>query len=127
MPINAFGNSSNNSETKNYTSPFVQKTYSRFIHIESNFEEDIDMKKLIRNKNQKDLNNNHETCSKKYVDNNINDPSIINSNAQVDLNNKSFDNVRFIKVNSMPAVGEHLTAKYYVDQAIFNSVEEFSL
>ena len=39
--------------------------------------------------------------------------------AHVDFNEKNLDNVRFDKVNSMPAVEEHLTARNYVDNAIF--------
>ena len=44
MPINVFGNSSNNSENKIDTSIFVQKPYLRTNYIESNIEEDIDLK-----------------------------------------------------------------------------------
>ena len=44
MPINVFGNSSNNSEQKIDTSFFVQKPYLRTNYIESNKEEDIDLK-----------------------------------------------------------------------------------
>ena len=45
----------------------------------------------------------------------------------VDFNDKNLDNVRFVKVDSIPVVREHLTPKYYVDQAIFYSVDELSL
>ena len=45
MPINVFGNSnSNNSDNKIDTSLFVQKPYLRHNYIESNIEEDIDLK-----------------------------------------------------------------------------------
>ena len=44
MPINVFGNSSNNSDHKNDTSLFVQKPYLRHNFIEDNIEEDIDLK-----------------------------------------------------------------------------------
>ena len=44
MPINVFGNSSNNSEQKIDISLFVQKSYLRSNYIESNIEEDIDLK-----------------------------------------------------------------------------------
>ena len=54
--------------------------------------------------------------SKLYVDNKFNDHSLITNNAHVDFNDKNIDNVRFVKVNGMPAVREHLTPKYYVDQ-----------
>ena len=43
MPINVFGNSSNNSEHKIDTSLFVQKPYLRTNYIEANIE-DIDLK-----------------------------------------------------------------------------------
>ena len=45
MPINVFGNSnSNNNDNKFDTSLFVQKPYLRTNYIESNIEEDIDLK-----------------------------------------------------------------------------------
>ena len=44
MPVNVFGNSSNNSEHKIDTSLFVQKPNLRHIYIEANIEEDIDLK-----------------------------------------------------------------------------------
>ena len=47
--------------------------------------------------------------------------------AHVDFNDKNPENVRFIKVNSLPAVREHLTIKFYVDEAISHRVNESSL
>ena len=45
MPINVFGNSSrDNNNNKIDTSLFVQKPYLRTNYIESNIEEDIDLK-----------------------------------------------------------------------------------
>ena len=127
MPINVFGNSSNNSEQKIDTSLFVQKPYLRHNYIEANIEEDIDLKNQFRIKNLPDPISNGEPVSKQYVDNKFNDPSIIKNTAHVDFNDKNLDNVSFVKVNSMPAVGEHLTAKYYVDNAISDGVNEQSL
>ena len=49
---------------------------------------------------------------------NLNGPSIIKNTAHVDFNDQNLDDVRFVKVNSMPAVREHLTPKFYVDQVI---------
>ena len=40
---------------------------------------------------------------------------------------KNLDIVRFVKVNSFPSVFNHLTPKYYVDEAFYNSVKESSL
>ena len=44
MPINVFGNTSNNSNNKIDTSLYVQKPYLRSDYIEANIEEDIDFK-----------------------------------------------------------------------------------
>ena len=52
-----------------------------------------------------------ELPTKNYVDEKIDDPSIIKKTTHVDFNDKNLDNVRFIKVNSFPAIPEHLTAK----------------
>ena len=68
-----------------------------------------------------------EVPTKNYVDKNFNDPSINRNNAHVDLNDENLDNGRFVKVNSMPAVREHLTPKYYVYNAISFWLDELSL
>ena len=57
----------------------------------------------------------------------MNGPSILKNNAHVDFNDKNIDNVHFVKVNSLPAVREHLTPKFYVDEAIYFGVHEPSL
>ena len=85
------------------------------------------MKNQNRNNKLPDPKNIREAASKIYVDNKFNEPSIIKNSTQVDFKDKNLDNVRFIKVNSMPAVGEPLTAKYFVDNAISHSVDESSL
>ena len=55
MPISVIGNSnSNNNGNKIDTSVFVQKPYLRTKYIESNIEEDIDLKNLFRIKNLPD-------------------------------------------------------------------------
>ena len=68
-----------------------------------------------------------ELPTKSYVNKKINDPSIIKNTAHVDFNDKNLDNVTFDKVNSMPAVGAHLTAKLFVDNAFSYHVQEASL
>ena len=65
-----------------------------------------------------------EPATKVYIDETCNDPSIIKNTANFDSTDKNVDNTRIVKVSSMPAVGKHLTVKYFVDQAIFNSVDE---
>ena len=53
-----------------------------------------------------------------YVDNKFNDPSIIKNTDHIVFNDKHPDNIRWVKVNKMPASAEHLTPKIYVDNAI---------
>ena len=57
----------------------------------------------------------------------MNDPSKIKNTAQIDFNDKKLDIVRFVKVNSLPAVRGHLTPLFYVDEAISDSVNGSSL
>ena len=127
MPINVFGNSSNNSDNKIDTSLFVQKPYLRTNYIESNIEEDIDLKNQFRNKNLPDPVSNREACSKNYVDNLINDPSIIKNTEHIDLNDRIITNASFIQVNQLPQIDSHLTAKPYLDNAISDAIDESSL
>ena len=121
MPINVFRNSSNNSDNKIDTSLFVQKPYLRTNYIESNIEEDIDLKNQHRLKNLPDPISTRESASKNYVDNLLNDSSIVKNNAHIDLNDRNITNARFIQVNQMPQIDSHLTAKLYVDNAIDES------
>ena len=123
MPINVFGNSSNNSEQKIDTSLFLQKPYLRSDYIESNIEEDIDLKNQFRIRNLPDAISIREAASKNYVDNLFNDPSIIKNNAHIDLNDRNITNARFIRINQLPQIDSHLTAKLYVD----NSIDEPSI
>ena len=127
MPINVFGNSSNNSNNKIDTSLFVQKPYLRSNYIESNIEEDIDLKNQYRIKNVPDPINIKEACNKNYVDNLFNDSGIVKNSAHIDLNDKNITNARFIQVNQLPQIDSHLTAKLYVDNAISDEVNESSL
>ena len=64
-----------------------------------------------------------EACSKNYVDNLFNDPSIVKNTTHIDLNDKNITNARFIQVNQLPQIISQLTAKLYVD----NSIDEPSL
>ena len=124
MPINVFGNSnSNNSDNKKDTSLFVQKPYLRTNYIESNIDEDIDLKNQFRSTNLTDHISIREPASKNYADNKFNDPSITKNNEHIDLNDRDITNARFIQVNQLPQIDCHLTAKLCVD----NSIDEPSL
>ena len=65
--------------------------------------------------------NIQDACSKNYVDNLFNDPSIIKNTEHVDLKGRNITNARFIQVNQLPQIDSHLTAKLYVDNAIDES------
>ena len=121
MPINVFGNSSNNCDNKIDTSLFVQKPYLRTNYIESNIEEDIDLKNQYRIKNLPDPISITDCCSKNYVDTLINDPSILKNNAHIGINDRNITDARFIQDNQLPQIDSHLTAKLYVDNAIDES------
>ena len=121
MPNNVFGNFSNNSEQKIDTSLLVQKSYLRTNYIESNIEEDIDLKVQYRIHNLPDPIRTREACSKNCVDNLFNDPSIIKNTAHIDMNDRNITNARFIQVNKLPQIDSHLTAKLYVDSSIDGS------
>ena len=78
MPINVFGNSSTSYDNGNKidTSLSVQKTYLRTKYLESNLEEDIDLKNQFRITKLPTLISTQEAASKNYVDNKFQGPSI---------------------------------------------------
>ena len=96
MPINVFGNTSDNSEHKIESSFFVQEAYLRTNYIEAIIEEDIDLQKQYRIKNLPDPISIREATSKNHVDNFFNDPSILKKTEHIDLNDRNITNARFI-------------------------------
>ena len=78
MPINVFGNSnSNNSGNKIDTSLFVKKPYLRTNFREAKIEEDNNMKNQFKFKNFSNPISIRDAASRSYVDNKLNDPSIM--------------------------------------------------
>ena len=120
MPINVFGNSSSSHDNGNKidTSLYVLKSCLRSNYIESNIEEDIDLKNQYRVENLPDLVSIREAASKNYVDNLFKDPSIIKNIARMDLNDRNITNARFIQFNHLLEIDSHLTAKLFVAYAI---------
>ena len=116
MPINVFGNSSNNSEQKIDTSLFVQKPYLRTNYIEANIEEDIDLKNQYRIKNVPDPINIREATSKNYVDNSINEVSLVRNNRVNDFSNYNLTNINCITLNKQAENDNEVITKAYVDQ-----------
>ena len=93
----------------------------RTKYIESNIEEDIDLKNQFRIKKLPDPISIREAASKNYVDTKFNDSSIVKNNAHIDLNDRNITNARFIQANQLPQINSHLTAKIYVDTEIDQS------
>ena len=127
MPINVFGNSSNNSDNKIDTHLFVQKPYLRTNYIESNIEEDFDLKNQYRIKNLPDPLSTREACSKICVDNLFNDPSIVKNteidqsslvrnNQDNDFGNYNLTNINSITLKKQAENDNEVITKAYVDQ-----------
>ena len=117
MPINVFGNSIN-SGNKIDTTMFVKKPYLKSNYIESNIEEDIDLKSQFKIKNLPDPTEIFDACNKNYVDNKFSDSTIVKNDVHIDLNDRNITNARFIQVNQLPQIDSHLTAKLYVDNTV---------
>ena len=79
-------------------------------YIKSNIEEDIEKRNQFKIKNSRCPHKKSDAVSKSFVDRGLNDPSIIRNTSHVDFNENNLDNFRFVNANSMPEVGEHLTA-----------------
>ena len=110
MPINIFGNSSNNSDNKFGTSLFVQKPYLRTNYTEANIEEGIDLKGQYRIKNLAVPISIREPTPKHYID------KIFKND--IDFNDVKLENIKFVKVNFSPAIAQHLTPKIQVNTEI---------
>ena len=116
MPINVFGNSSSNSDSKIDTSLFLQKPYLRTNYIESNIEEDIDLKNQYRIKNLPDPIKIREAASKNYVDREIDQPSLIKNNKNIDFGYYNLTNINSITLNTQAQNDNQVITKAYVDQ-----------
>ena len=73
MPINVFGNSSSNSENKNDTSRFVQKSYLRSNYIETDIDHDINLKNQYKIINLPEPTSDKDEVNKTYIDEKIAD------------------------------------------------------
>ena len=130
MPINVFGNSSSSYDSVNKidTILFVQELFLGSNYLESNTEEQIDLKNQIRIKNLPDSRSIREAASKNYFDNLFIYPSTLKNTPLMLISmTKNLDNVRSIRINSFATLEEHLTPKYFVDNAISDGVGESSL
>ena len=76
------------------------------------------MKNQFRIENLPDPISIREPPSMFCVDKKFNIANEIKNTAHVEFNDKNHEHVRFVKVNSMPAVGEHFTKKYMLIKLI---------
>ena len=114
MPINVFGNSSSN-DNKIDTSLFVKKPYLRTNYIEANIEEDIYLKNQYKIKNLIDPIKLHDACNKNYIDNTINESSLLrlDPNETLDLENQ--DSITLNSSFTSPKTIIELPTKAYID------------
>ena len=123
MLIKICSSTSHNVENKLDASSFVEKIYLRTNYIESKIEEGIDMRNQFGTKKSIRPIKATEGVCRSYVVKKFDEPSVIRSNAHVDSNNKTLDNIHSVKVNSLPTIIEHFTLKLIVDIGI----DEFTM
>ena len=128
MPINVFGNSSNNSEQKIDTSLFVQKIYLRTNYKESKIEEDIVLNTAPIDLNDRNITNarfiqvnqlpqiDSDLTAKLYVDNAIDETSVVRNNQDNDFSNYNLTNINSITLNKQAENDNEVITKAYVDQ-----------
>ena len=116
MPINVFRNSSHDNNYKIDTTLFVQKPYLRTNYTERNIEEDIDLKNQFRIKNLPNPLSIREAASKNYVDNSIDEPSLVGNNQDNDYNNNNLTDINDITLNKQAENDNEVITKAYVDQ-----------
>ena len=116
MTINVFGNSSHDNNNKIDTSLFVQKPYLRNNYIEANIEEDIDLKNQYRIKNLPDPISIREAASKLYVENTIDEVSIVRNDKDNDFKNFNLTNINSITLNKQAENDDEVITKSNVDQ-----------
>ena len=118
MPINVFGNSSNNNNNDNKidTSLLVKKPYLRTNYIESKIEEDIDLKNQYKIKNLPDPISRREAASKNYVDNAVDESSLVKNIQDNDFGNPNLTMINSITLNKEAENDNQVITKAYVDQ-----------
>ena len=95
----------------------------RTFYLESKLEEDIDLKNQNRVENLPDPFSIRDAASHNCLDNKFDDLNRMKNAAHVGFKDQNLDNVRFVNVNSLPAVRQHLS----VNEAFFHYLDESSL
>ena len=112
MPINVFGNSSNNNDNTIDTSLLVKKPYLRSNYIESDIDHDINLKTQYKIKHLLDPKNDEDGVNNIYIDNKIAD--IIERNIQND------DYISFLdNDNNEYKLKRYREEKFLTDETLF--------
>ena len=109
--IDKFGRSLTGTVSKNTG---VTKSYIKTNYIESNIEEDIDMKNTFKIKNLPNPTLPQDPATKIYVDNEINNDTIVRTNKNNDSNGNRITGCESIYVERDPIYDLELTPKRYV-------------
>ena len=75
--MNVFGSTYSTNQANLDTTLFVQKPYLRTNYLESDMEEDIDMKQKFKIKNLADPTNDFDAANKSYTDKIINESTLL--------------------------------------------------
>ena len=96
----------------------VTRSYVRANYIESNMEENIDMKNQYKITNVPYPISLGDAANKQYVDETIDEVSIVRNNINNDFNNNRLINISSLQITNNPLLDYEVTNKAYVDTSI---------
>ena len=116
--MNVFGSTSSIGQANLDTTLFVQKTYLRTNYIESDMEEDIDMKQKFKIKNLVDPINSKDAANKAYIDRYINESTLLRIPTYEPLTNdyvslKNVESNKVIELATTNYVKDDISVKHY--------------
>ena len=116
--MNVFGSTSSTNQANMDTTLFVQKPYLRTNYLESDIEEDIDMKQKFKIKNLVDPTNEFDAANKTYFDRNINESTLLRIPTYEPLTNdyvslKNLESNKVIKLATTNYVKNDISMKIY--------------
>ena len=96
----------------------VTKGYIRANYLESNMEEDIDLKNQFKIINVPYPISLKDVANKEYVDDNIEQASVVRNNIDNNFNNNKLTNISSIEINNNPILDDEVANKNYVDLTV---------
>ena len=126
--MNVFDSSSSSqSDSQIDTTNFVKKSYLKTNYIETNMEEDIDMKNQYYIKNIPNPINSNDCMNKIYADtiylkiSSYHSNSIVRNDRNMNFNSTTFTGLNSIYVNKDPIYDTELATKQYTDTLVDES------